>query len=99
MSPSFKSFDPKDLVYGGLLQSAEAMSFGMPFEVWKTHMGTYRSQTTIGIICVYDIYIYIYMCICIYVYRYMCISEAFKIIYSKDGHIVNRFISYIYIYI
>ena len=22
------------------------MSFGMPFEVWKTHMGSYRSQTT-----------------------------------------------------
>ena len=22
------------------------MSFGMPFEVWKTHMGSYRSLTT-----------------------------------------------------
>ena len=23
------------------------MSFGMPFEVWKTHMGTYRKEGTI----------------------------------------------------
>lgn len=23
------------------------MSFGMPFEVWKTHMGTYRKESTI----------------------------------------------------
>lgn len=22
------------------------MSFGMPFEVWKTHMGSFRNQTT-----------------------------------------------------
>jgi hypothetical protein len=23
------------------------MTFGMPFEVWKTHMGTYRSESTV----------------------------------------------------
>ena len=27
-------------------QSVEAMTFGMPFEVWKTHMGSYRNQST-----------------------------------------------------
>jgi len=24
----------------------EAATLGMPFEVWKTHMGTYRKETT-----------------------------------------------------
>lgn len=38
--------DPKDLVVGGVLQTVEAMTLGMPFEVWKTHMGTYRKTGT-----------------------------------------------------
>ena len=41
-----KSMDPKDLVVGGVLQTVEAMTLGMPFEVWKTHMGTYRKTGT-----------------------------------------------------
>eukprot|EP01041_Mallomonas_annulata_P013877 gene13877-29532_t len=45
MAPS-KSASPKDLVVGGLLQCVEAATLGMPFEVWKTHMGTYRNETT-----------------------------------------------------
>lgn len=47
MAPA-KSLDGKDIIYGGLLQCAEAATFGMPFEVWKTHMGTYRTETTLG---------------------------------------------------
>ena len=47
MAPA-KSLDARDLVYGGILQCAEAATFGMPFEVWKTHMGTYRTETTMG---------------------------------------------------
>ena len=43
-----KSLDPKDLVFGGVLQTAEALTLGMPFEVWKTYMGTYRTTTTLG---------------------------------------------------
>jgi len=39
--------DPKDLVVGGLLQCAEAATFGMPFEVWKTHMGVNRNEGTV----------------------------------------------------
>ena len=38
------SLDPMDLLYGGVLQCAEAATFGMPFEVWKTHMGTFRNE-------------------------------------------------------
>lgn len=45
MAPS-KSSNPKDLVTGGVLQCIEAITLGLPFEVWKTHMGTYRSQGT-----------------------------------------------------
>jgi len=41
-----KSTDPKDLLKGGVLQCVEAATLGLPFEVWKTHMGTYRSETT-----------------------------------------------------
>jgi len=29
------------------LQCAEAATLGMPFEVWKTRMGRFRSETTI----------------------------------------------------
>lgn len=46
MAPA-KSANPKDLFTGGILQCVEAASLGMPLEVWKTHMGTYRSQGTI----------------------------------------------------
>jgi hypothetical protein len=46
MAPT-KSANPKDLLTGGVLQVAEAMSLGMPFEVWKTHLGTYRNQGTL----------------------------------------------------
>jgi len=45
MAPA-KSFDPKDILVGGVLQCIEAITFGLPFEVWKTHMGTYRDQGT-----------------------------------------------------
>lgn len=41
-----KTSDPKDLIAGGVLQCLEAITFGMPFEVWKTHMGTYRNEGT-----------------------------------------------------
>lgn len=35
------------LIYqGGVLQCLEAASLGMPFEVWKTRMGRFRSETT-----------------------------------------------------
>lgn len=40
------NLNPMDLVTGGLLACAEAATVGMPFEVWKTHMGTYRRNTT-----------------------------------------------------
>eukprot|EP01039_Chlorochromonas_danica_P006432 gene6432-7094_t len=46
MAPS-KSTNPKDIVTGGVLQCIEAASVGLPFEVWKTHMGTYRNQGTL----------------------------------------------------
>jgi hypothetical protein len=42
-----KTTDPKDLLVGGVLQCIEALSVGMPFEVWKTHMGTYRNESTV----------------------------------------------------
>jgi hypothetical protein len=41
-----KAFKAKDLLTGGFLSCAEAATVGLPFEVWKTHMGTYRSETT-----------------------------------------------------
>ena len=28
------------------MQCVEAATLGLPFEVWKTHMGTYRNETT-----------------------------------------------------
>jgi hypothetical protein len=42
-----KTLKPEDLLKGGVLQCAEAITFGMPFEVWKTYMGTYREVGTI----------------------------------------------------
>ncbi len=44
MAPGSKSMNSKDLVTGGILQCVEAATLGLPFEVWKTHMGTYRTQ-------------------------------------------------------
>eukprot|EP00039_Didymoeca_costata_P026571 m.16178 g.16178 ORF g.16178 m.16178 type:complete len:137 (+) comp5607_c0_seq1:98-508(+) len=32
---------------GAVLQMIEAITLGMPFEVWKTHMGRHRNQGTI----------------------------------------------------
>mmetsp|Transcript_30618 Transcript_30618/g.33454 ORF Transcript_30618/g.33454 Transcript_30618/m.33454 type:complete len:287 (-) Transcript_30618:211-1071(-) len=46
MAPS-KSTNPKDLLTGGVLQCVEAATIGLPFEVWKTHMGTYRNEGTV----------------------------------------------------
>lgn len=45
MAPA-KSTNPKDIVTGGILQCVEAITLGLPFEVWKTHMGTYRTDGT-----------------------------------------------------
>ena len=36
----------KDLGSGAVLQCLEALTLGMPFEVWKTRMGRYRGETT-----------------------------------------------------
>lgn len=45
MAPS-KSTDPKDLLKGAILQCIEAGTVGLPFEVWKTHMGANRQLAT-----------------------------------------------------
>lgn len=45
--PSGKTVGPRDLLNGGLLQCVEAATLGMPFEVWKTRMGRYRTETTL----------------------------------------------------
>lgn len=37
----------RDLRNGALLQMAEAATLGLPFEVWKTHMGRFRDEGTI----------------------------------------------------
>ena len=42
-----KSFDVQDLWRGGVLQCLEAGSVGLPFEVWKTYMGSNREIGTI----------------------------------------------------
>ena len=36
----------KNIRNGAVLQCAEAITLGMPFEVWKTRMGRMRSETT-----------------------------------------------------
>ena len=41
-----KKLEAKDLIKGGVLQCAEAATFGMPFEVWKTYMGANRNEST-----------------------------------------------------
>eukprot|EP00605_Chrysophyceae_sp_TOSAG23-4_P001662 GSChrysophyteH1.ASY1.ANO1.1824.1 assembled CDS len=40
-------FQAKDIIQGGILQTCEALTVGMPFEVWKTHMGANRSEGTL----------------------------------------------------
>ncbi|KAL3908319.1 MAG: hypothetical protein SGPRY_009846, partial [Prymnesium sp.] len=37
----------KNIRNGAVLQCAEAITLGMPLEVWKTHMGRYRSEATL----------------------------------------------------
>jgi hypothetical protein len=37
----------KDLASGATLQCLEALTLGMPFEVWKTRMGRYREESTV----------------------------------------------------
>lgn len=46
MAPT-KGTNPKDLLTGGVLQVTEALTGGLFFEVWKTHMGTYRNDGTL----------------------------------------------------
>ena len=45
MAPT-KSLNPTDLLTGGVLQCIEAATVGLPFEVWKTQMGSNREQST-----------------------------------------------------
>ena len=42
-----KTANPKDFLAGGLLTCTEAITLGLPFEVWKTHMGTFRNEGTV----------------------------------------------------
>jgi|TARA_B110000967_G_scaffold99295_1_gene101974 hypothetical protein len=37
---------PIDLLIGPLIQCCEAATLGMPFEVWKTRMGSNRTEST-----------------------------------------------------
>jgi hypothetical protein len=46
-SSNKKGADPKDLLYGGCLQTAEALTLGLPLEVWKTRMGSVRTEGTL----------------------------------------------------
>lgn len=41
-----KSLDSTDLLKGGVLQVIEAATVGLPFEVWKTRMGSMRHEGT-----------------------------------------------------
>lgn len=45
MAPSQQKKGLKDVRNGALLQMAEAASLGLPFEVWKTRMGRFRSES------------------------------------------------------
>jgi hypothetical protein len=38
---------PVDLLIGPLIQCMEAATLGMPFEVWKTRMGSNRTEGTL----------------------------------------------------
>merc|ERR1712216_334968 len=41
-----KSKSLKDIRNGAILQMLEAVTLGMPFEVWKTRMGRFRNEST-----------------------------------------------------
>jgi len=41
-----KGASTRDLFNGAALQCLEALTLGMPFEVWKTRMGRFRNETT-----------------------------------------------------
>ena len=43
-----KKLEAKNLIKGAMLQCAEAATFGMPFEVWKTYMGANRNESTMS---------------------------------------------------
>jgi len=45
-SVASKTVDPMDLVKGAVLHCLEAATLGLPFEVWKTQMGRFRSEST-----------------------------------------------------
>lgn len=45
-APAGKGY--RDLRNGAVLQCCEAATLGMPLEVWKTRMGRFRSETTLG---------------------------------------------------
>eukprot|EP01068_Selenidium_serpulae_P009607 Selendium_serpulae@DN5273_c0_g1_i1.p1 len=45
--PATASNGWKDLVNGGVLQCIEAATLGMPFEVWKTRMGRFRTESSL----------------------------------------------------
>ena len=44
-APSGKGW--KSMRNGAMLQCAEAITLGMPLEVWKTHMGRFRHLSTL----------------------------------------------------
>lgn len=45
MAPAATGGDPRDLAVGAVLQVVEAVTLGMPFEVWKTRNGAYTQET------------------------------------------------------
>lgn len=47
MPPQSGKKSLSDLRNGALLQMSEAATLGLPFEVWKTRMGRFRSESTI----------------------------------------------------
>ena len=46
MAPQ-KAGNAFDILLGAGLQCLEAASLGMPFEVWKTRMGRFRTESTL----------------------------------------------------
>lgn len=47
MAPPAGNKSLRDVRNGMMLQVAEAATLGMPFEVWKTRMGRFRSENTV----------------------------------------------------
>lgn len=47
MAPPSGSKKLTDVRNGALLQMAEAATLGLPFEVWKTRMGRFRTESTV----------------------------------------------------